>query len=69
MFDKIFKKRQLIRKQELEYISKFNNEWQFKSYQASLNKNNKKLFGGLAIFLSFLLGMTNILGYIAEVFS
>lgn len=63
---KIFDRKMLERDQELKYIKSFQNEWQFKGYQASLQKHDKKALGAFAIGVSALFGYTNIIPYIVQ---
>lgn len=69
LWDKLFDRKMKAREQELKYVASFNNEWQFKSYEASLHKNNKKWLGGLAIICSLALGYTSLLKPILEWFA
>lgn len=69
MFTVMWKRWMAKRKQELEYIYKFNNEWQFKAYEASLRKNRKTFLGVISIGLAFIFGYTNLIKPLLDVFA
>lgn len=69
MFTLKFKRYMTKRKQELDYIAKFNNEWQFKAYEASLQKHRKTILGIVAIGCAIIFGYWNLIKPILEVFS
>lgn len=66
---KVYERKRALRKMELDYISKIDNEWSMKAYVASLNKNNKKIIGIIAVIGSLALGYTQLVRPILEVFS
>lgn len=64
--EKRFQRKMARRKQELEYIKTFTNEWQFRSYRES-NKSKWRPITGIGIgFLGVLIGNYAVIQPILE---